>query len=59
MFNTDLSTRSCDGRAVVASRGELDSLEFIDSSGVAAFARGRGQADEAGHLRERAIDVAV
>jgi anti-sigma B factor antagonist len=120
VFSTDLSTRSCDGRAVVALRGELDlvdavavaaaltavaarepwiivdlaGLEFIDSSGVAALARGRRQAwraggdlvlaapqrevmlvlavirltdafcvyatvDEAGHLLERALDVAV
>jgi anti-sigma B factor antagonist len=74
VFSTDLSTRSCDGRAVVALRGELDlvdavavaaaltaaavsepqiivdlaGLEFIDSSGVAALARGRRQAWQAG-----------
>jgi anti-sigma B factor antagonist len=74
MFSTDLSTRSCDGHAVVALRGELDladavavaaalaavaarepgiivdlaGLEFIDSSGVAALARGRRQARQAG-----------
>jgi anti-sigma B factor antagonist len=74
MFTTDLSTRSCDGYAVVALRGELDladaavvaaeltavaarepgiivdlaGLEFIDSSGVAALARGRRQARQAG-----------
>ena len=74
MFSTHLSTRSYDGRVVVALRGELDSadaaavaaalaataasepqiivdlagLEFIDSSGVAALARGRRQAWRAG-----------
>lgn len=74
MFSTALSTRSCDGHAVVALRGELDladavavaaaltavaarepgiivdlaGLEFIDSSGVAALARGRRQARQAG-----------
>ena len=74
MFSTHLSTRSYDGRSVVALRGELDSadavavaaalaavaarepqiivdlagLEFIDSSGVAALARGRRQARLAG-----------
>jgi len=74
VFSTDLSTRSYDGRAVVALRGELDladatavaaalaavtarepqiivdlaGLEFIDSSGVAALARGRRQARQAG-----------
>jgi anti-sigma B factor antagonist len=75
MFSTDLSTRSYDGYAVVALRGELDladaalvaaelteiaarepriivvdlaGLEFIDSSGVAALARGRRQARQAG-----------
>jgi len=74
VFSTNLSTRSCDGRAVVALRGELDlvdaaavaaaltavaarepqiivdlaGLEFIDSSGVAALARGRRQAWRAG-----------
>ena len=74
VFSTNLSTRSCDGRAVVALRGELDlvdavavaaaltaaavsqpqvivdlaGLEFIDSSGVAALARGRRQAWQAG-----------
>ena len=74
MFSTNLSTRSCDGHAVVALRGELDlvdavavaaaltaaavrepqiivdlaGLEFIDSSGVAALARGRRQAWQAG-----------
>ena len=74
MFSTNLSTRSCDGRAVVALRGELDlvdavavaaaltaaaesepqiivdlaGLEFIDSSGVAALARGRRQAWQGG-----------
>jgi anti-sigma B factor antagonist len=75
MFSTDLSTRSGDGYAVVALRGELDladaavvaaeltavaarepgiivvdlaGLEFIDSSGVAALARGRRQARQAG-----------
>jgi anti-sigma B factor antagonist len=75
MFSTDLSTRSCDGYAVVALRGELDladaavvaaeltvvaarepgiivvdlgGLKFIDSSGVAALARGRRQARQAG-----------
>ena len=76
MFSTNLSTRSCDGRAVVALRGELNlvdavavaaalaaaavseplvivdlaGLEFIDSSGVAALARGRRQAWQAGDL---------
>jgi anti-sigma B factor antagonist len=70
MFSTDLTTRSGDGYAVVALRGELDiadaavvaaeltavaarepgiivdlaGLDFIDSSGVAALARGRRQA---------------
>jgi len=74
VFSTDLSTRSCEGRVVVALRGELDladaaavaaalaavaarepqiivdleGLEFIDSSGVAALARGRRQAWQAG-----------
>jgi anti-sigma B factor antagonist len=74
VFSTHLSTRSYDGRSVVALRGELDSadaaavaaalaataasepqiivdlagLEFIDSSGVAALARGRRQAWRAG-----------
>ena len=74
MFSTHLSTRSYDGRSVVALRGELDSadavavaavlaavaarepriivdlagLDFIDSSGVAALARGRRQARQAG-----------
>jgi len=74
MFSTYLSTRSCDGHAVVALRGELDladaaavagaltavaarepviivdlaGLEFIDSSGVAALARGRRHARQAG-----------
>ena len=74
MFSTHLSTRSYDGRVVVALRGELDSadavavaaalaavaarepriivdlagLDFIDSSGVAALARGRRQAWRAG-----------
>jgi anti-sigma B factor antagonist len=74
MFSTELSTRSYDGYAVVALRGELDladaaavaaeltavaarepgiivdlaGLEFIDSSGVAALARGRSQARRAG-----------
>jgi anti-sigma B factor antagonist len=74
MFSTDLSTRSCDGYAVVALRGELDladaaivaaelaavaarqpriivdldGLDFIDSSGVAALAHGRRQAWQAG-----------
>jgi anti-sigma B factor antagonist len=74
MFSTDLSTRSCGGRTLVALRGELDlvdavavsaalasvaarepwiivdlaALEFIDSSGVAALARGRRQARQAG-----------
>ena len=74
MFSTDLSTRSCDGHAVVALRGELDlvdaasvafalamiagrdpvivadlaGLEFIDSSGVVALARGRRRARDAG-----------
>jgi anti-sigma B factor antagonist len=75
MFSTDLSTRSYDGYAVVALRGELDladaatvaaelteiaarapgiivvdlaALEFIDSSGVTALARGRSQARQAG-----------
>jgi anti-sigma B factor antagonist len=74
VFSTDLSTRSGDGRAVVALRGELDladaaavaaaltavaarepriivdltGLEFIDSSGVAARARGRRAAGQAG-----------
>jgi len=74
MFSTELSTRSYDGRAVVALGGELDfadamtvaaalaavaarepeiivdlaGLEFIDSSGVAALARGRRQARQAG-----------
>ena len=70
MISVDLSTRECDGRVIVALRGELDitdavsvaaalaavaarepeiivdlaGLEFIDSSGVAALARGRRQA---------------
>jgi anti-sigma B factor antagonist len=74
VFSTDLSSRSCDGRVVVALRGELDladaaavaaaltavaarepwiivdlaGLEFIDSSGVAALARGRRRARQAG-----------
>jgi anti-sigma B factor antagonist len=74
VFSTELSTRSCDGHAVVMLRGELDladaadvaaaltaisasepriivdlaGLEFIDSSGVAALARGRRQARRAG-----------
>jgi anti-sigma B factor antagonist len=74
VFSTDLSTRSFDGRSVVALHGELDlvdaaavaaalavvavrdpwiivdlaGLEFIDSSGVAALARGRRQAWRAG-----------
>jgi anti-sigma B factor antagonist len=75
MLSTDLNTRSYDGYAVVALRGELDvadaavvaaeltavaarepgiivvdlaGLEFIDSSGVAALARGRRQARQAG-----------
>ena len=74
MFSTHLSTRSYDGRSVVALRGELDSadavavaaalaavaarelqiivdlagLEFMDSSGMAALARGRRQARQAG-----------
>ena len=75
MFSTDLSTRSYEGYAVVALRGELDladatvvaaeltevaarepgiivvdlaGLKFIDSSGVAALARGRRQARQAG-----------
>jgi anti-sigma B factor antagonist len=74
MFSTELSTRSCDGYAVVALSGELDladaaivaaeltavaarepgiildlaGLNFIDSSGVAALARGRRQARQAG-----------
>jgi len=74
VFSTDLSTRSCDGRSVVALGGELDlvdaaavaaaltavaarepriivdlaGLEFIDSSGVAALARGRRRAWQAG-----------
>jgi anti-sigma B factor antagonist len=74
MFSANLSTRSCDGYAVVALGGELDladavvvaaeltalaarepeiivdlaDLEFIDSSGVAALARGRRQARRAG-----------
>jgi anti-sigma B factor antagonist len=74
VFSTSLSTRSCEGRAVVALRGELDlvdavavaaaltaaavsqpqiivdlaGLKFIDSSGVAALARGRRQAWQAG-----------
>ena len=74
MFSTDLSTRSCDGYAVVALRGELDladaaivaaeltavaarepriivdlaGLGFLDSSGVAALARGRTRAWQAG-----------
>jgi anti-sigma B factor antagonist len=74
MFSANLSTRSCDGYAVVALGGELDladaavvaaeltalaarepeiivdlaALEFIDSSGVAALARGRRQARRAG-----------
>jgi anti-sigma B factor antagonist len=33
MFSTDLSTRSCDGHAVVALRGELD---LADAAAVAA-----------------------
>ena len=33
MFSTDLSTRSCDGRSVVALRGELD---LVDAAAVAA-----------------------
>jgi anti-sigma B factor antagonist len=74
VFSTNLSTRGCDGHAVVALRGELDlvdaaavaaalasvaarepriivdlaGLEFIDSSGVAALARGRRQAWQGG-----------
>jgi anti-sigma B factor antagonist len=74
MFSTDLSTRSYEGYAVVALRGELDladaalvameltkvaarepviimdlaGLEFIDSNGVAALARGRRHARQAG-----------
>jgi anti-sigma B factor antagonist len=74
MFSANLSTRSYNGYAVVALRGELDladaavvaaeltalaarepmiivdlaGLEFIDSSGVAALARGRRQARRAG-----------
>jgi anti-sigma B factor antagonist len=74
VFSMDLSTRSCDGRSMVALRGELDlvdaaavaaaltavavgdpwiivdlaGLEFIDSSGVAALARGRRQAWQGG-----------
>jgi anti-sigma B factor antagonist len=74
VFSTEVSTRSCDGHAVVMLRGELDladaadvavaltaisarepriivdlaGLEFIDSSGVAALARGRRQARRAG-----------
>jgi anti-sigma B factor antagonist len=74
VFSTDLSTRNCDGHAVVALGGELDlvdaaavaaalasvaarepriivdlaGLEFMDSSGVAALARGRRQAWQAG-----------
>ena len=74
MFSTNLSTRSFDGRAVVALCGELDlvdaaavaaaltaiasrqsqiivdlaELAFIDSSGVAALARGRMRACQAG-----------
>ena len=73
MFSVDLSTRECDGHAVVELRGELDladaagvavalapvadrepdiivdlaALEFIDSSGVAALARGRKHARHA------------
>jgi anti-sigma B factor antagonist len=74
MFSTDLSSRSGDGHAVVALRGDLDlvdaasvafalaiiagrnpvivadlaGLEFIDSSGVVALARGRRRARQAG-----------
>ena len=74
MISVDLSTSECDGKAVVALRGELDMadaasvaaalaavaarqpeiivdlslLEFIDSSGVAALARGRKLARHAG-----------
>jgi anti-sigma B factor antagonist len=74
MFSTQLSTRSCDGYAVVVLRGELDladaavvaaeltavaareariivdlaGLEFIDSNGVLALARGRRRAWQAG-----------
>jgi anti-sigma B factor antagonist len=74
VFSTELTTRSCDGRAVVALRGELDladavaveaaltavaacepqiivdlaGLEFIDSSGLEALARGRRRARQAG-----------
>jgi len=33
VFSTDLSTRSCEGRAVVALRGELD---LADATAVAA-----------------------
>ena len=33
MFSTDLTTRSCDGRSVVALRGELD---LVDAAAVAA-----------------------
>ena len=74
MISVDLSTSECDGKVVVALRGELDMadaasvaaalaavaarqpeiivdlslLEFIDSSGVAALARGRKLARHAG-----------
>jgi anti-sigma B factor antagonist len=74
MISVDLSTSECDGKVIVALRGELDIadaasvaaalaavavsqpeiivdlsfLEFIDSSGVAALARGRKLARHAG-----------
>ena len=74
MISVDLSTSECDGKVVVALRGELEMadaasvaaalaavaarqpeiivdlslLEFIDSSGVAALARGRKLARHAG-----------
>jgi anti-sigma B factor antagonist len=74
MISVALSTTECDGKVVVALRGELDTadaasvaaalavvaasqpeiivdlscLEFIDSSGVAALARGRKLARHAG-----------
>jgi anti-sigma B factor antagonist len=74
MFSVNLSTRECDGRVIVALRGELDiadavsvaaalaavaarnleiivdlaGLDFIDSNGVAALARGRKHARHAG-----------
>lgn len=65
MFSTDLSTRGCDGHAVVALRGELD---LVDAPAVAAALTSVAAREPriivdlaglAGHLRERALDVAV